>query len=560
MSESLGVRWLGSVPYSEADLLQRAFHASDTQRLLLLEHPHTYTLGSRASSEHVLVDPASVGAELIVADRGGDVTYHGPGQLVGYPIMTLDRWMRSGVDVVAYVRQLEQVIIEVLEQIGIASGRNPGYSGVWVGSGHEQRKIAAIGVKVARGRTRHGFALNLNPDLGMFQHIVPCGISEWGVTSIQQELEAKGEQHLSMEQLAQLVGTTFQSVFHAAPSEVAGCSFADPKSLPTLEERVAALAPPSDAIAAQPVPVRLGGRLAAAGVDTEHPAGPRPSWMRVTARMDSEFLLTRARVREHGLVTVCEEAGCPNMYECWSAGTATFMINGERCTRACSFCLVDTRKPEPLDPEEPRKIAEAVQAMGLTHAVITCVARDDLADEGAGAFAATVATIRATSPGTSIELLISDCRGKPEALDTIFASRPEVLNHNLETVARLQRAMRPAAGYARSLAVLARSATAGLVTKSGLIVGMGETEAELLEAIEDLRAIGVSILTIGQYLQPSPSHAPVMSWVTPETFDRLKVFALSLGFAHVESGPLVRSSYHAREGAEVTNSGVLQLV
>jgi len=250
-------------------------------------------------------------------------------------------------------------------------------------------------------------------------------------------------------------------------------------------------------------------------------------------------------------VTVCEEAGCPNIFECWADGTATFMINGDRCTRACGFCLVDTRKPQPLDPEEPARVAEAVSRLGLGHAVITCVARDDLADGGAGGFVATVEEVRRRSPGTAIELLISDCKGDPESLAAIFAARPEVLNHNVETVARLQRAVRPSASYARSLSVLARAKAARLTTKSGLVVGMGETTDEVLSTLADLHGVGVDIVTVGQYLRPTSNHLAVARWWTPEDFAYLKQAGESMGIPHVEASPLTRSSYHARQAAAV---------
>jgi lipoyl synthase len=255
-------------------------------------------------------------------------------------------------------------------------------------------------------------------------------------------------------------------------------------------------------------------------------------------------------MRDLDLVTVCEEAGCPNIYECWSEGTATFMINGDRCTRACGFCLVDTRRPLPADPQEPARVAEAVSRMKLAHAVVTAVARDDLPDGGAAGFAATVRVIRQRCPGTSVELLVPDCKGDAEALDTIFEARPDVLNHNLETVARLQRAVRPSAGYARSLAVLARANKAGLVTKSGLILGMGETRDEVRGALADLRGAGVAIVTLGQYLRPSTQHTPVARYLHPEEFEGLGSYARSLGFDHVESSPLTRSSYHARRALD----------
>jgi lipoic acid synthetase len=246
---------------------------------------------------------------------------------------------------------------------------------------------------------------------------------------------------------------------------------------------------------------------------------------------------------------VCEEAGCPNIFECWADGTATFMINGERCTRACGFCLVDTRHPEPLDVGEPERVAEAVERMGLRFAVVTAVARDDLDDGGAAAFAETIRAIRRRTPGVQVEVLIPDCKGDEQSLATIFEAGPDVLNHNVETVPRLQRAVRPSAGYARSLGVLARAKEHGLTTKSGLIVGMGETDDEVVATLADLRAVGIDIVTIGQYLRPTTHHLPVARWVEPATFDAYAEAGEALGIPHVESSPLTRSSYHARQAA-----------
>jgi lipoic acid synthetase len=551
VSSALRVRWLGRVPYREAEALQRALHGrSHDDYLLLLEHPHVYTLGSRAKTEHLLFDSAdSVGAELVVADRGGDVTYHGPGQLVGYPIVSLAEWRAGQRDVVAYVRALEQVLIDALADLDVVAHRSEGYTGVWVETSGGEEKLAAIGVRVANGRTRHGFALNVDPDLSMFDHIVPCGIADRGVTSLGRLL---GSRAPSMQTVAGAVTARFLARFGYDAVE---------RSDVVWRERPEDLAPFTRAAAHGETPVRLIGRLAEAGVVADPTPRPkdRPAWMRVKATMGPEYLELKKLVRGLGLHTVCEEAGCPNIYECWSQRTATFMILGDRCTRACGFCLVDTRKPEPVDRDEPRRVAEAVAVMGLEHVVITCVARDDLPDGGASVFAATVDAIRAAAPSSSsgssttrptprVELLISDCRGDAASLDTIFAARPDVLNHNLETVARLQRAARPSAGYARSLAVLGRAKDAELVTKSGLILGMGETEPEVRAAMADLRGVGVDILTLGQYLRPTRHHLPVVRWWTPEEFEALHQFGASLGFAHVEAGPLVRSSYHARDG------------
>ena len=507
----LRARWLGKVSYGEALAVQRAIHGrSEDNYLLLLEHPHTYTLGKRADPAHVLGSAASVGAELVVTDRGGDVTYHGPGQLVGYPIGELAVSPAGMRDVVAHVRRIEAALIVALAEFDIVGVRVDGRSGVWIGN----EKIAAIGVRVARGRTMHGFALNVDCDLAMFGHIVPCGITDAGVTSMAKCLGTAPE----MSTVVDAVTRAWADVSRTLTVEYAAVS----------NERVA-------------VP------------DGVSP-GRRPAWMKVTADLGPEYRKLKTLVHEQALHTVCEEAGCPNIFECWSQRTATFMILGDRCTRACGFCLVDTRKPFPIDVEEPGRVASAVATLGLVHAVITSVARDDVPDGGAAGFAATIRAVRDRNPHTTIEVLIPDCKGDAEALAVIFEARPDILNHNLETVARLQRLARPSAGYARSLAVLARAKDAGLVAKSGVILGMGETTAEVRAALADLRAVGVDILTLGQYLQPSADHLPVARWVTPQEFDELGEFARSLGFAHVESGPLVRSSYHARDAADATVS------
>jgi lipoic acid synthetase len=533
----LRARWLGRVPYDEADRLQRALHAGGDDYLLLLEHPHVYTLGTMADRAHVLVPPATVGADLVQTDRGGDVTYHGPGQLVGYPIITLPDWRDGLRDVVAYVRTLEDVLIAALAELGVVAHREPRLTGVWVGDA----KIAAIGVKVAGGRTRHGFALNVDPDLSMFAHIVPCGIADRGVTSLAEQLDQTPDMRTVVDvvvrQLARHLGVD--------AVERQDVTWREQTSDLSAFTRAAMLGETSPG---ERVPVRLLGRLADAGVHSsaEAPGVRRPEWMRVRADLGDNFRETKRLVGRLDLHTVCEEAGCPNIYECWADHTATFMILGDRCTRACGFCRVDTRKPLPLDIDEPRRVADAVSTLGLEHAVITSVARDDLADGGAEGFAATIRAVRARTPNTRVEVLIPDCKGDAAALDVIFAARPDVLNHNLETVARLHRAARPSAAYFRSLALLARAKDAGLLTKSGIILGMGETEAELHGAIADLRNVGVDVLTLGQYLRPSKQHLPVARWWTPAEFAELGAYAESLGFGHVESGPLVRSSYHAK--------------
>ena len=282
------------------------------------------------------------------------------------------------------------------------------------------------------------------------------------------------------------------------------------------------------------------------------PLLPRPEWIKARAPMGARYERLRALMRELDLHTVCEEARCPNVGECWNRGTATFMILGDVCTRACGFCAVKTGLPGlPPDPEEPRRVADAVARLGLRHAVITSVNRDDQKDGGAGIFAAVVREIRARVPECAVELLIPDLKGDWEALDVVLASRPHVLNHNTETVPRLYRHVRPGASFPRSLELLRRSHDAGLLTKSGIMVGLGEEWDEVLETIRAIRSAGTDVLTVGQYLRPSPSHLPIVRYWAPEEFDRLRGFALDLGYAHVESGPLVRSSYHAEEHVPV---------
>jgi lipoic acid synthetase len=281
------------------------------------------------------------------------------------------------------------------------------------------------------------------------------------------------------------------------------------------------------------------------------PPRPRlPEWLRIKLPTSDSFARTRGLLDELKLHTVCESAKCPNHWECWSKGTATFMIAGDRCTRACGFCAVSTAKPFPLEVDEPARVAEATRRMGLKHVVITAVARDDLADGGADHFRRTIELVRAANPGTVIEVLTPDFLDRDEAIETVLSAEPHIFNHNLETVRRLTPSVRSRATYERSLSVLGKvKAKRGeaIYTKSGLMLGLGETEAELRTAMEDLRGVGCDILTLGQYLQPTLKHLPVVEYVSPARFAEYKVMAERMGFVHVASGPMVRSSYHADE-------------
>jgi lipoyl synthase len=279
--------------------------------------------------------------------------------------------------------------------------------------------------------------------------------------------------------------------------------------------------------------------------NAETPIERKPPWIKTRLRTGPTYAGLKALVRDEGLHTVCEEAGCPNIYECWEDREATFLIGGDVCTRRCDFCQIDTGKPLPLDRDEPRRVAESVAAMQLRYATVTGVARDDLDDEGAWLYAETVRAIHAQVPGCGVELLAPDFDGRDDCLDEVFAAGPEVFAHNIETVPRIFRRIRPAFDYARSLAVLQRAHDAGLVTKSNLILGMGETREEIDAALSDLRGVHCDLVTITQYLRPSSRHHPVERWVEPAEFDAYAARATELGFAGVMSGPLVRSSYRA---------------
>lgn len=598
----LRVRWLGRVAYQDAWALQRGlFSYSADNHLLLLEHPHVFTLGPNGDASNLLGEPD---APVIRVDRGGDITYHGPGQVVGYPILSLLSRRTAGqkdgtseqkdgtagragstmgravgsagragstmgrvgagevaaargmISTAAYVHSVEQLLIDVLEELGMDDvGRLERYRGVWVRPDSDRpAKIAAVGVRLSRGRTMHGFALNVSTDLSWFQKIVPCGIKDFTVTSLEAEgLDVRmGE---AVERIAARAGELWGSAgwdyCKAASGKDIGADSS--KGYGGIVARGAA-SDSRDASGRNGIVKSSVGSSAETAVSLDI-RERKPSWLRAqladslsTGRQDGEgYWRIKQVMSSLELTTVCEEAGCPNISECWNAGTATFMINGDRCTRACGFCLVDTRKPQDVDSDEPARLAHAVRKMGLDYAVITAVARDDLPDGGAEQFVRCIKELRSTCPNVTVEVLIPDFKGKPEPLEAVFAEQPEVLNHNLETVLRLQRMVRPQASYARSLAVLARAKDAGLTTKSSLMVGLGETESEVQEALADLAAVGIDIVTLGQYLRPSAQHLPIVRWWRPEEFERLAEAGEEMGIRHVEAGPLVRSSYHASQ-------------
>lgn len=541
----LRTRWLGRVSYPEGWDLQRAIWEGKTlgrtpdDYLLLLEHPHTYTVGRNGDGSNLVIDRADldgIGATIIDVDRGGDITYHGPGQLVGYPIVAVPR-IADGYDVVGHVRRIEKVLIATLADLGIAAWAELGFTGVWTDAG----KVAAIGVRVSRGVATHGFAINVDPQMEYFDNIVPCGISDRPVTSVSAILGRP----VSIEEVvdALLARVIDLSEFTEVETQLGAFTRGTGRTSFEVDRMVDAGV--FSHRATDEVPVMIKGLL------TGEPE--KPSWMKVRIDLrDPKYQELRALNNELGLNTVCEEAGCPNIFECWSSGTSTLMLLGDTCTRACSFCDIKTGKPGAVDEDEPVRAAEAIAAMELRHAVLTAVDRDDLPDGGAAIFARTIHEIRERLSDCDIEVLIGDFKGEQGLLDVVMGAKPTVLNHNTETVLRLQREIRTAANYARSLTLLARAKwqnPSGTV-KSGLIVGMGETDTEIAGALADLNAVGVDVVTIGQYLRPTAHHRKIHRYVHPDVFDEYKVIGESFGISHVESGPLVRSSYHARQALE----------
>jgi lipoic acid synthetase len=494
----------GLTPYQHSWEFQHSFIEGrrrgyiNQDALILLEHPPVVTLGRKGDRTNILADDTVLAAkecDVLYVDRGGDVTFHGPGQLVGYPLLDLRHYDQ---DVHAYVRKLEEVIIRTLQDYGIQAERDEHYTGVWVGT----EKICAIGIGMKSWLSYHGFALNVDVDLSYFQLITPCGITGRGITSMAKILGAAPEKQAVREK----VTAHFMSVFGIAHwEEVKDC---------------------------------YSGEII------------KPSWLKGHVSGNSNVKEMYGMLDELSLTTVCSGAHCPNIGECYASRTATFMILGSQCTRRCRFCAVPKGVVQPVDQDEPRRVAEMVMRLGLKYVVITSVTRDDLVDGGAEHFSQTIQRIRELSPKTLIEVLIPDFQGEESSLDRIIAARPEVINHNVETVPALYSRVRPQADYQRSLRVLqyVKKNAPMILTKSGIMVGLGETPVQVTTALADLRGIGCDLLTIGQYLAPSMEHIPVAEYIVPGQFQYYQQVAKQLGFPYAACGPLVRSSYRAAEG------------
>lgn len=514
--------WLDLVPYETALELQvrlqrRRIEGEIPDTLLLMEHPPVLTVGARSGGEKRFRveedDLQHRGIELHRTRRDGHLTYHGPGQLVAYPIFALEPR-----DVDVFLRRLQRVLVQVLDGFGLEGIRCESPPGVRVG----ERRIASIGIQLRRWVNRHGFALNVDLDTRTFDDLGPGAPFEGPVTTLEHERDRAPMMETVRERAVEAFGTVFDAAGRRLDETVPWeRAFGD---VPEREERMT-----------------LPRRGDPDGVQR------KPDWLKARVPGGEEYRSIRSLMDEKSLHTVCEEASCPNLGECWGRGTATFMILGDTCTRACGFCDVKTGTDLDVDALEPLRVARAVEKMELDHAVVTSVNRDDLPDGGASIWAKTIRCIRELNPGTSVEVLIPDLMGDWEALDVILEARPDILNHNVETVPRLYPTVRPKARYDRSLRLLEQAARRGFPTKSGLMLGLGERRDEIQRTLEDLHERGVRILTLGQYLRPSGQHLPVDRWVHPEEFDRWGDRAEAMGFEHVESGPLVRSSYHADE-------------
>jgi lipoic acid synthetase len=534
----LNVRWLGSLPYSEALILQKGLKDSVSDEynpydyLLLLEHNNVITIGRTGDAKNLLFNRDELqkkGIEFFETDRGGDVTFHGKGQLIGYPIMRL----QDPKKVIPFVRSLEETIIKTLNSFDIDAFSKEDDTGVWTPKG----KIASIGIKVSKWTTYHGFSLNIFDKLEGFNLINPCGNKDEKISAVH-----TFNKEISFDDVVNKLTSTFVDEFGYKDVGIQMSQFTPTQLKKHKKHEIDEML---DKGVFQKnnniVPITIKGLL---------PDEPqRPEWMKVKANLGKDYRDLKNLISEKKLNTVCEEASCPNIYECWSMGTATFMIMGDTCTRACGFCDVNTGKPCDLDDLEPLRVAESVQTMELTHAVITSVNRDDLPDGGSNFFAKTIDEVKRLNPSTSVEVLIPDFKGDRRAIDNIIDSSPEVLNHNLETVPRLQREIRTAASYGRSLSLLQYAKDSAFLgkTKTGLIVGMGEEFEEVIAVLEDLSQINVDIVTIGQYLRPTAKHRPIHRYVEKEEFVKYKTIGESFGIPHIESGPLVRSSYHAKD-------------
>ena len=454
--------------------------------ILITEHPPVITLGARQSANKLLTEPdtlAKKNIDVIEIRRGGGATAHNPGQLVFYPILNIKQ-LNLGIN--EYIRELEAIGIELLEQLGVKSERRKGYPGLWVG----EQKIASVGVRVSKFVTYHGMAINIQNDLGIFDYLVPCGLDNVTMTSVRQQT---GKDH-SMTDVKQKLSQLL--INHFSPS---------------------------------PIQRKL------------------PPWLRRPLPAGDAYNKTGQILKSLGLQTICSNANCPNQGECWARGTATVLILGNICTRNCGFCSVSAGRPEPPDPTEPARLVELAKQLKLKYLVITSVNRDDLPDGGASHFRDCISKIRKNCPDIKFEILtpdFSDCQA--DAIKILSSALPFVFAHNVETVPSLYPTARSGGNYRQSLNLLKLAKqNYNIPTKSSIMLGLGETDEEVTQTLKDLRNVECDRITIGQYLKPSKNSLDVVEYIKPEKFDWWKQKALSLGFTWCISSPFARSSYFA---------------
>ena len=515
---SMQATYIGVLPYKDALALQeqfffgkklaasRAGEPEDT--ILFLQHTPVYTHGVSVADPNDYIRDFSEFAdrlkegsiELHTTSRGGLVTYHGPGQLVCYPILNIGH-----MGVRTYIDLLEGVVEKTLLDYGVKSVRKDG--GTWVsGVDGQKKKICSYGVTLKRARsgeriTMHGFAFNLCTDLSYFERIYPCGIRSEGTMINLADLVPAAP---TFEELAERMTAHFGETFKRE------ASYVKPEDIGYYPRR-------------------------------------KPRWIRVRRSLGLKLREVRGIVGRERLHTVCEEASCPNIEECWALGDVTIMILGDTCTRGCGFCAVKTGRPPLLDRDEPLRVAEAIRRIPHSHIVLTSVNRDELQDGGSAIWAETVRAVRAASPEKTIEVLVPDFKGSREDINRVLDAEVDVFGHNIETIERLHAKVRPQSTYKRSLAVLeqAKSHPSHPFIKSNIMVGHGESKPEVIKTMEDLRVAGVEIITLTQYLRPTLKHLPVIKYYTPEEFAELESIGYGIGLPVVVSGPLVRTSYHA---------------
>jgi len=491
MERRLEIVDAGRLRYEQAlrlqqDLLARRLDRAVSDTLMLVEHPPTVTLGRRAGAQDLLLP------EAYFAAHGIDLCHiERGGQATAHEPGQLVAYPIVELvekDLHKYIRDVIEVAAELLREYGLVPELKAGEPGLWVNGA----KIASIGVAVRKWVTFHGLALNVNNDLQTFARIVPCGKPGERLTSMRRELRDE----LDLEQIKRRFTELFRKRFGYA----------------------------------------------------EGPGRRHPSWIKLKAADSQAVQQVEELVSGLQLETVCQSARCPNLGECFSRGTATFLILGNTCTRRCRFCAVEHGTPPPVDADEPLRVAMAAEKLALGYVVVTSVTRDDLPDGGAGHFSRTIEALRQRLPTAKVEVLVPDFNGSREALDTVARTRPDMFNHNLETVPRLYAQVRPGADYRRSLDLLQAAAATGLPVKSGLMLGLGEEPTEVEQTLRDLRDAGCTHLTLGQYLAPTAGHLPVKRYVPPEEFMQWEAFARRIGYIEVKAGPLVRSSYRADQG------------